>query len=778
VDAGDVGRLLRAWRKRALLTQEQLAERAGLSVRTIRRLESDDPTVRPHSTSLQMLAVALNLTEADRAALAAAVSGQGRTADPEDPPTSGNRSIPRQLPANVHGFVGRDDDIAHLDKIMSDLGGVVDESAPIVISAIDGTAGIGKTALAVHWAHRVKQHFPDGQLYLNLRGYGPGQPVGPDDALAAMLRSLGVDPDRIPAGVDERSALVRSTLATRRMLILLDNAKDSEQVRHLLPGSDALVLVTSRRKLRALSVHHGARHLTLDLLSERDALELLVAVIGRNRVDSEPAEASAIVELCARLPLALRLAAERVGARPGVPLGELVTELADHRGRLAALSIDESPDTDLLSVFTWSYDALDPEAARMFDLLGLHPGNGIAVSAAAALAGVPPARAAATLRRLANVSMLEERLPERFEMHDLLREYARERADEHGGDYSAARGRLLQWYVHTAANARAQLVATPHELPVASHPPEGITPEQFGSHHAAVGWFDAEQDAIVKIVQSVDDLGHYESAAVLGQLAWPYCYLRGLWQQMRVVGEAGVELAIAVGNPLLEARIRSSLSSPYGQLEGFAEKEVATSQHALSIFVRLDNRQGQATSLLNLGVAYHGARRFVDARKALERARELYLQDGNQLYAAFAVNNLAWVFIDIDLLDDALNCARRAVDVIQGSSEPYRLVPALVTVATVHAARGEYGAALQSYRRAAAVAQSLGNNEVIPLGTRLGHRLLDGGAETEAIDVWREVYRICLEQNEPAAEEVQRLLASVGTPVRRTPSPAPPSSPE
>jgi transcriptional regulator with XRE-family HTH domain/tetratricopeptide (TPR) repeat protein len=767
VDSGDgvvgsrgddlhVGLLLRAWRKRALLTQEQLAERAGLSARTIGRLESGDPS---HGTSLQLLADALELSEADRAMLSAAAGGApARTADAGEPSATREWPTPRQLPPSVRGFVGRVDDIARLDKIMSGTGG--GDAAPVVISAIDGTAGVGKTALAIHWAHQAKRHFPDGQLYLDLRGYGPGEPVRPDDALAALLRSSGVDADRIPTGVDERSALLRSTLATRRVLVVLDNARDSDQVRPLLPGSTAVVLVTSRRKLRALSVHHGARHLTLDLLAERDALELLAEAIGSDRVESEPAEASAIVRLCARLPLALRLAAERVGGSPGRPLRELVAELADHRGRLAALSIDESPDTDLRSVFAWSYDALDSESARMFDLLGLHPSNGISVSAAASLAGVTLANAAATLRRLANASILEERFAGRFELHDLLREYAAARADQlAAGRRSPACSRLLHWYVYSAAEARAQIVATPHDLAIAPEPPEGVTPERFGAQHAAAEWFDREQDAIIEVVRWADDPGQRKAAAALGQLTWHHFHARGLWHQMRVAGEAGVEHAVAIGDAALEAKIRNGLSMPYGRLPGYADNVIETSRRALAIFERLDIRRGQADCLLNLGSTYWEAKRPAEGREALERARDLYLQDGNELYAAFALNNLAWALVDLGELDEALRCAHRAFEVIRDGPEPFRLVAALVTLAGVHAARDDHDAAIRTYRDAIAAADALDvTYQEIPLRIKLGRQLAAAGAEGEAIEVWREAHRMCLERDDPSTEEVERLL--------------------
>jgi tetratricopeptide (TPR) repeat protein len=355
--------------------------------------------------------------------------------------------------------------------------------------------------------------------------------------------------------------------------------------------------------------------------------------------------------------------------------------------------------------------------------------------------------------------MLEQRFRGRFELHDLLREYAREQAERHGGDHLAARGRLLQWYVHSAADARSQLTEVAHLLPVAAEPPEGIAPERFSGYRAAVEWFDAEQDTIVKIVQSVEDDRHREAAAVLGQLTWPYFYLRGLWQQMRVAGESAVEHAVAIQNPLVEAKIRNGLSVAYGLLEGFAQEEIATSRNALSIFERLDDRRGQAGALLNLGAAYNQAERFAEAQEALERASELFLQDGNQLYATFALNNLGLVYKALNQLDDALDCAHRVVDALRGTSEPFRWVAALMNLADVHAARGDRHAAIQGYRDAIAAAESCENtSQAIPLRVKLGHQLSAVGAEQDAVEVWREAYEICRAQDHPSAQEVERLL--------------------
>jgi DNA-binding SARP family transcriptional activator len=677
-------------------------------------------------------------------------------------PAPAEREVPRQLPSDIPGFVGRAREIERLDRLIEHADPDRQQnSAPVVISAIDGTAGIGKTALAVHWAQHAEHHFPDGQLYLNLRGYGPDDPVSAADALETMLRALGVQPDRIPASVDERSALLRSQLASRRMLILLDNAKDSDQVRPLLPGNGGLVLITSRSRLRALSVREGARHITLGLLPMPEALQLLGEAIGRNRLEREPREAEAIVTACARLPLALRLAAERINRFPASPLADLVAELADQRSRLGTLSIEESADTDLRSVFAWSCSALEPDAARMFALLGLHPGNGISVHAAAALAGIPPAQAKAVLERLTNVSLLEQRFPGRFELHDLLRDFALEQCRAESG---AARSRLVGWYVHTAANARAQLSETSHRMPVAGTPPEGTAPIQFISLPDAVAWFDKERQAIVDIIKSAGDHGHPEFGAVLSQLSWIYFYMRGHWQSMIDTGEAAVRHAITTGNAFLEAKCRNGLSEPYFRIRGF-EHQVATSKRALTIFSELGDLSEEATALLNIGSAYNTANRFADGRATNAQAHELYIKDGNTLHAAFALNNLAESHLGLRQFDEALECAHRALDTLREGADQFRLVSVFETIAHIHAVRGDHHSAVEYYRSALQITEMRTRitHLDVPLRIELGKQLSAIGENDEAIAVWQEAHRICVASGHPGVDEVERLLMSAAS---------------
>jgi DNA-binding SARP family transcriptional activator/tetratricopeptide (TPR) repeat protein len=673
-------------------------------------------------------------------------------------PVPARRAVPRQLPSGIPGFVGRAKEIERLDGLIGDTApDRREDSVPVVISAIDGTPGIGKTALAVRWAQHVKHRYPDGQLYLNLRGCGPDDPVSAADALETMLRAVGVSPDRIPTSVDERSALLRSQLASRRMLILLDNAKDSDQVRPLLPGSGGLVLVTSRRRLQALSAREGARHITLELLPVSEALQLLTAAIGRDRVEREPREADAIVSLCARLPLALRLAAERINRFPASPLADLVAELTDHRGRLAALSIEESADTDLRSVFAWSYSALEPETARMFALIGLHPGAGISVPAAAALAGIPPTQAQVVLGRLTNVSLLEQRFPGRYELHDLLRDFALE---QHRPDRDSAHTRLVQWYIHTAANARDQLSGIPHRMPVAAMPPEGVTPVQFTSYCDAVAWFDLERDSIVEIVKSAEDNGHPESGAVLYHLTWTYFYMRGYWQPMLETGEYAVRHAITIDNAFLEAKCLSRLGVAYHRTREI-DQAISIYQHAFARFGDLGDRTEQATALLNMGGAYNVLGRFTEGMQTFERAYELYLQEGEALQAAYALNNLASSYRGLERFDEALACANRALDIIREGSEQFRLASIFETIAHIHAARGDHHSAVQYYRDALDTAAKTQTTRLeVALGIELGKQLVAIDECDEAIAVWRQTQRICASKRDPAASEVERLLAS------------------
>jgi DNA-binding SARP family transcriptional activator len=373
------------------------------------------------------------------------------TPGPAGPPAP---LTPRELPADVTAFTGRAAELAELDRL---LGGGRPVAAA-VISALSGTAGVGKTALAVHWAHRAAERFPDGQLYVNLRGYDPGQPMTAPEALTGFLRALGVPDSDNPADPDQLATRYRSLLAGRRMLIVLDNARHSEQVRPLLPGTaGCAVMVTSRDALAGLVARDGAVRLDLDLLPLHEAVNLLRELIG-DRAGAEPDAAAALARRCSRLPLALRVAAELATARSGVPLAALVAELADLQRRLDLLDAGGDPRTAVRAVFSWSYRRLDLATARAFRLAGHQPGSDFDPCAAAALTGTTVDQAREMLDVLARAHLIHSTAPGRYAMHDLLRAYARDLAAEHDSDedLQAALTRICDHHIRTTASTPAE----------------------------------------------------------------------------------------------------------------------------------------------------------------------------------------------------------------------------------------------------------------------------------------------------------------------------------
>ena len=376
--------------------------------------------------------------------------------------------VPAQLPPTVAAFAGRSTELASLDAILPRQGqGGPGQDAAVVISVIAGTAGVGKTALAVHWAHRVAARFPDGQLYVNLRGFDPcGPAADPAQALRGFLDAFALPPERIPASLDAQMALYRSLLAGKRVLVVLDNARDAEQVRPLLPGSPGcLAIVTSRNHLTGLIATQGAHPLDLDLLTPAEARELLARRLGTGRAGGEPEAVDEIIAGCAGLPLALTIAAARAATSPGFPLDVFAAELREASRVLDPFDAGDVA-TDVRAVFSWSYRALSPDAARLFRLLSLHPGPDITVTAAASLAGIPAARARALLAELTRGHLLAEPRPGQYAFHDLLRAYATEQTHAHDDDDArrSAAGRVLDHCLH-AAHAAATLI-DPYFAPV------------------------------------------------------------------------------------------------------------------------------------------------------------------------------------------------------------------------------------------------------------------------------------------------------------------------
>jgi hypothetical protein len=434
----------------------------------------------------------------------------------------------------------------------------------VVISAIDGTAGIGKTALAVHWAHRVAGQFPDGQLYVNLRGFDPDGPVlTPDKAIRGFLDALQVDPHRVPSTLDAQAALFRSLLTGRRMLIVLDNARDSDQVRHLLPGTrGCLVLVTSRNLLTGLLATHGAHPLTLDLLSDGEARDLLIQRLGAARVTAEPEAVDQLVATCARLPLALAIVAARA-QRTGFALAALAAELRDAGHGLDALDTGD-PASQVRAVFSWSYTTLSAPAARLFRLLGLHPGPDIDAAAAAGLTARPLPETRRLLTELTRVNLLTEHLPGRYTFHDLLRAYATEQTHAVDTDHQrrAATTRLLDHYLHTSNMAERLLNPTKEAVDLLPAQP-GVTPHQLADRQQALDWFTIERPVLLAAVEHAAATGLDTHAWQLPWTMWTFLNRQGHWHDWAAAGRVAVAAAKRVADLPTQARAHRALADAY-----------------------------------------------------------------------------------------------------------------------------------------------------------------------------------------------------------------------
>jgi Helix-turn-helix domain/NB-ARC domain len=574
------------------MTQEELAQRSGMSVRALSDMERGR-TARPFISSVRLLADALDLDGPERAQLMGArqVGAAGAGGRKSARRRAGQRPrpvVPRQLPAPVAHFVGRAGELMALSRLLPKARA---DTPALVISAIGGTAGVGKTALAVHWAHQVARRFPDGQLHVNLRGNDPGQPMSAADALAGFLRALGVPGQEIPAEADERAARYRSLLAGRRVLVLLDNAGSVEQVRPLLPGAPACVaVVTSRDALAGLVAREGARRLDLDLLPPSDAIGLLRALIGA-RVDADPGVAAELAEQCARLPLALRVAAELAAARPAVSLAGLAGELADQR-RLDLLAAGGDFRTAVRAVFSWSYRHLDAGTARAFRLAGLHPGPDLDPYAVAALTAATVEQAAGLLDALARGYLVQPARSGRFGMHDLLRAYARELVGAQDGaeERRVALTRLLDHYLHTAAMAMDALFpAEQHCRPAvpASASPTPPMPDPA----AARAWLDAQRPSLVAVAVHTASHGWPGHATQLAATLFRYLDAGGYYTEAVTIHTCARLAAEATGDRAAEATALTSLGVVDWRL---ARRQQATDhlRQALALFCQAGDQAG------------------------------------------------------------------------------------------------------------------------------------------------------------------------------------------
>lgn len=635
------------------------------------------------------------------------------------------RGVPAQLPADVAGFTGRASQLRALDQC-------VPTGAHLAVVTITGAGGVGKTALAVHWAHRARHRFPDGQLYVNLRGHAA--PVRPVEALAGFLRALGVPAEDIPVDEDLAAAEFRSRLADTRTLVVLDNAGDVDHVRPLLPGSPGcLVLVTGRDWLRGLTAVDGAVPLPVDALTEAESLALLARLVG-DRVTAEPRAAGELGRLCGNLPLALRVVAADLSAHPRRTLAGHVARLRVG-DRLGALEVAGDRRAGIRTAIDHSYDARPAPARRLFRLLGLVPGPDVTAATAAALAGVPAGHAAGLLDQLAAANLVAEHEARRYSMHDLLRRYATEKAGAQERD--TAIGQLLRHYLTTADVAARMLYPEKLRLPV-----PGAAAVLFDDHAAALAWLDAERLNLVAAIRHAAAHGRRVIAYLLADTLRGYFDMRMYTVDWLAAARLGLSCAEREGDLRAQAAARLSLALLDWKHSRYPQA-AAHYTRALTLAGRAGWPEGRGAALGNLGKVYADVGR-------LEQAAAYYAEaltvDRRTTGQAVIQGNLGEVYLDLGRLDDAMRTLTQALDLHRQAGSRGSEAVVLRGLALVHRARGDRPAALRLATEAVAVARGIGGqrqlakalNAVAVLHHEAGRSRLASAASREALTLARD----------------------------------------
>ena len=706
-DPAELGGRLRAYRRSAGISQQELAERSGLTVRMISNLESGR-TRWPFPNSLRRLADALGLSEQARAEFIGAARRRLRpVATPSRPGPAaagvraGNPVVPRQLPAPSPAFAGRRAQLAALSQVLDE----PDGTAAVV--TVSGAAGIGKTALAVYWAHQATGRFPDGQLFADLCGFGPArEPAPPATIVRMFLDALGIPADQVPVAEEAQFGLYRSLLADRRMLVVLDNAHDAAQVRPLLPGwPSCRAIVTSRNQLTGLTAIDAARPLALDVLSDAEGRHLLGHRLGAARVAAEPDAVTDLLRAGACLPLALGIIAARAATRPDLTLAEVAADLDTHPG-LDAFADDSDSAADVRAAFSWSYRQLPDGAARAFRLAALHPGADFDRYAVAALAGTTPAQAGPRLDALAREGMLQSAGPGRYRMHDLLRGYGYElTAGPEGPDERrAALTGLFDYYLHTAVLAvQAAFPSDRGRMPaVASVPGPAITSET-----AALAWLDAERVSLVAVARHAAGHGWPGHVIRLSAALFPYLETGGHYPDALVIhGHAG-RAARHLGDRAAEANASNYLGV-MDMRQGRWDRASAHFERAWPAYRAAGDQAGEARVLANLGFVGSVLGRD-DGIGQMQRALGLFRDLGDRSGEARVLASLGFLHLRQGRYAEAADHLEQSAVLCQGTGDKGGEGRALGNLGEVERRRGDHPAAERHLLRAISLFRELGD---------------------------------------------------------------------
>jgi tetratricopeptide (TPR) repeat protein/DNA-binding XRE family transcriptional regulator len=757
-DRGDrvFGDIVREHRRRLGLSQQELADKSGVSVRGLRKLESGR-IATPRPVTVRLLADVFGLVGAGRDRFCAAAHPQPAGASHRE------SAPPAQLPPDVCGFTGRADELALLYAVAA----VDTQPNSGVVYTVSGTAGVGKTALAVHWAHRVRHRFPDGQLYVNLRGFDPsGTVMAPAEAIRRFLDALGVHSQRMPPDPNARGDLYRTLLADRSMLVVLDNARDPDQVRPLLPGAPGcLVLVTSRNRLSGLVATEGAHPILLDLLTFNEARDLLSRRLGPGRVAAEPAAVDEIIACCDQLPLALSIVAANAATHPQRSLTAFADQLRDSRDRLDALSTNDTLATDVRAVFSWSWRALGKEPARLFRLLGLHPGPDVSAAAAASLAAIPLGQARSMLDHLADTHLIDEHAPGRYTLHDLLREYAADlaRATETEEQRHAVTGRMLDHYLHTAYSAARLL--NPHREPIALSPPQpGVTVTGLAGHDQAIDWFTAEHRVLLGAIDHAAATGFETHVWQLALTLDIFLNRRGHWRDWAATGRAALAAADRLADPFAQGRAHRNLARaclPLGRLDD-ARTHL---RHALDLFGEAGDRVGQADAHLRLANVGERQGRHAEALDYSRRALHLYRAAGHRLGEALALNAVGWYHAHLGEYRAALPACEQAIALLQELDNRPGQAATWDSLGHAHHYLGHRTQAVASYQHAIDLYRDLGDRyHEAAARAHIGDSHHAAGDADAARTAWRRALTILDQLDHPDAHQVRTKLHGLDQP--------------
>lgn len=675
------------------------------------------------------------------------------------PDHGGRATRPRQLPAAVSNFTGRASEMTELDQ-------TVTAARPRSVMVISGAGGVGKTALALAWANHANSQFPDGHLYLDLHGYSPGEPADPADALAQLLEALGTPQRLVSASAEARAHEYRSKLAGKRMLIVLDNAGSAAQVRPLLPGTGGcMTLVTSRSSLSGLVARDGARRINIGPLPLGESVGLLTQIIGHARVSAEPQAAAEVAQACGCLPLALRIAAERVADRPRMTLAALASELSSEENRLDLLNTpDGDPASAVRPVFSWSYRALGTDAKRVFRLLGLARGPDIGLPAVAALCQAEPAAAKGVLSVLCSEHILEEITQGRYRCHDLLRLYAAERAgaDETRQGRDEAVRSLLTWYLHTSSAADRLLMPRKLHVPQGSGT-EATTPLKFTTPAQALAWCETEKDNLVAAVRGAAVHGLHTIAWKLSASMWGFFYLRKTWEEWKTTHQIGLESARRAPDRFGEALMLFGLGTACWSTNEPGQA-IERYEEALLIWRQIGHAWGEAMTLNNLGAARCSLGQFrqalVDFRNALHSRRAI----GDEQGQAQTMINIGEAMLDLGNASSSYRQTLTALELCQKLNYRYGEAMALFNLAASAMQLGWSGEALRHLNRSLELRRRLGDQQgeaeaLMKLG-EIYHMM---GNTDLARKFWQQAVEIFDQLGDPQAEAARALLRNLAS---------------